>query len=308
MANLSTTTESILGIPGLARAGRQISGVDSRQALNLQEGLLDGTARILERNNRIQAFLTEEKARRAGLAVMDSITELDPASSDYLIQRNRILSERPEASLDKTAMAVLGLQEDIYRDASHNRQQQEAWDREQKMYEERLSHEDETLKNRYAAQKELELSKAVSQLSSNAQTIFRKYQAEGVAPQDALAEASAWDEDQSLQADLLEAGIPPKDIQEALTENGRLGKLGAAYLLGQAEIKRKSAKEDLDKSKALQDEINSLMDELSDPLNIPTEARKKTIMSEVQTFRSQLRALRGIGPGGSSGGTPDPFS
>ena len=314
-----TTAESMLGIPGISQVARSAAGpgaITSQARAFLDDRLLNETAAILEKGDRIRALLQARKARASGQAVMGALSRLSPDAPDYLDKRNAILSQAPDAALDDTARNFLGLQEDVFRVAENKRQYQQGRQDRETDFGRQLDVQMDREQRSYDTQIRKEVERAARSLSPEAKAIydmeFKGMAGKPNAEEEALSKARAFEDNQDARAQFLQLGVP-KERLDALSKNGFLDKEAIYEDLGKIAEARREAVITKEQIYQLVNEIK-MLESVADITNtaVPPED-KLAAKDKLPELRKKLSFLRGVekeqaNPSnpGAGGGAPDP--
>ena len=298
MANddLDSTTENFLGLPGIARAAALTPGivgsgsVSSTQRGILEGNLLDSTLDILEKSNRMALLIRAEKGRQAGNNVIGEISKLDPSQPDYLERRNKIIASAPFATLDDVATRFLGLQEDVFNVAETARRRRQAVLEGESVYESRLDTQIQKNEEREKRYRERQIIDAVRGMSSGAQLIYKDAISKKKSPEDSLQEAVAFEEDQNLQTQLLQAGLEEEELDKIRGEDGQIDKRKAATFFGGKEREKEGQRQLQGIVSGLEEELKVLDKIVADPLT-PTLEREEA-KKEARALRAKVRELK----------------
>jgi hypothetical protein len=228
MPDSLTRTAASFGVPevSLPRAPSVFGGGGTGffQAQALENQNRNRLVRTLEFRSQVSDLMRGEQARSQGAAAMSQLSRLNPRDPDYLDKRNQIISANPNAALDETAAAFLGLQEDVFADAEADRQADASFEDSARRAEFQETLFEARDKRRLATAKEQakldEQEAGLEGLSSFGQDQFLDYKNAGFTEEAALKKAQADDENESAVVGLLEAGLSEADIYGLKDANG----------------------------------------------------------------------------------------
>ena len=306
---LDAVADEFLG--GLPEVGRGSGQVSSHQQTALINSRFDREISFRRRSRELRILKAEEQAAVDGEIVRTQISQLDPRDPEFLTKRNNILEARPDSLLDTVTARFLGLQDEVYDEAEHDRQRIEELNLERMRRAEGIQASEAAAERSETRRRERNTEEArqarIDSLSSEARMIL-----EGSEDPDALEQAEQFDVDFAMELALLEGGFEAATIESFKEPDGTLNRKKIARAVGlqkraaaEAEQRDIQARNLSFELKELKDQIDAAADAIT-----PDENLIKRLNEEADEVRGRLRRLRGIdtstAPGTPTGGaTPE---